>query len=63
MKNYTSFGANLSWKLAARYKFGKNLSIRSSFSTGFRAPSLHQIYFNNLGTQFRGWRFISSWHI
>ncbi|NOQ70653.1 MAG: TonB-dependent receptor [Crocinitomix sp.] len=51
-ENYTSFGGNLSWKLATRYKFGKNLSVRSSFSTGFRAPSLHQIYFNNLGTQF-----------
>ncbi len=51
-ENYTSFGGNLSWKLATRYKIGDNLSIRSSFSTGFRAPSLHQKYFNNLGTQF-----------
>lgn len=51
-ENYTSFGGNLSWKLATRYKFGNNLSVRSSYSTGFRAPSLHQIYFNNIGTQF-----------
>jgi iron complex outermembrane receptor protein len=51
-ENYTSFGGNLTWKLATRYKFGDNLSVRSSYSTGFRAPSLHQIYFNNLGTQF-----------
>ncbi len=43
---------NLSWKLAGRYKVSNKLSFRSSISTGFRAPSLHQIYFSNIGTQF-----------
>ena len=51
-ENYSDFGDNFNWKLAARYKVADNVSIRASVSTGFRAPSLHQIYFNNLSTQF-----------
>ena len=51
-ENYSDFGDNLSWKLATRYKLNDQYNIRGSVSTGFRAPSLHQIYFNNLSTQF-----------
>ena len=51
-ENYGKFGKNLSWKLALRYKISNKFSLRSSVNTGFRAPSLHQIYFNNVGTQF-----------
>ncbi len=31
------------WKLSSRYKIGQTAVIRASASTGFRAPSLHQI--------------------
>ena len=31
------------WKLSSRYKIGETAVIRASASTGFRAPSLHQI--------------------
>ncbi|HVE60883.1 MAG TPA: TonB-dependent receptor, partial [Chitinophagaceae bacterium] len=31
------------WKLSSRYKVSDNVIIRGSASTGFRAPSLHQI--------------------
>lgn len=51
-ENYSIFGSNLSWKIASRYKFSDQFSIRASYNTGFRAPSLHQIYFSNVGTQF-----------
>jgi len=51
-ENYSLFGSNLSWKVASRYKFNDKFSIRASYNTGFRAPSLHQIYFSNVGTQF-----------
>ncbi|RMF30424.1 MAG: TonB-dependent receptor [Bacteroidetes bacterium] len=51
-ENYSDFGDDFNWKIAARYKITPDISIRSAFSTGFRAPSLHQIYFNNLSTQF-----------
>ncbi len=51
-ESYTDFGETFNYKIAARYKFSKNLSLRGAISTGFRAPSLHQIYFSSLSTQF-----------
>ncbi len=49
---YNDFEGQTIWKLASRYSFSDNLSVRSSFSTGFRAPSLHQVYFQNVSNQF-----------
>lgn len=43
---------NLSGKLAARYDITSQFAVRASGSTGFRAPSLHQRYFQNTSTQF-----------
>ena len=43
---------NLSGKLSARYEINTKLSVRGSVSNGFRAPSLHQRYFQNTSTQF-----------
>lgn len=43
---------NLSGKFTARYEVDRNLAIRGSVSNGFRAPSLHQRYFQNTSTQF-----------
>ncbi len=40
------------FKLAARYEVTPNMAVRGSVSTGFRAPSLHQRYFQNTSTQF-----------
>jgi iron complex outermembrane recepter protein len=51
-ENYSDFGSNFSGKIAARLKLTDNLALRGSASTGFRAPSLHQRYFNNTSTQF-----------
>ncbi|MEM8890695.1 MAG: TonB-dependent receptor, partial [Bacteroidota bacterium] len=50
---FSEFGDNFSWKISARYKY-RWLSLRSTYSTGFRAPSLHQVYFNNVSLQFIG---------
>ena len=44
---YNDFGNNLAGKIAARYKFSDQFSLRSSLSTGFRAPALQQRYFSN----------------
>ncbi|WP_194768654.1 TonB-dependent receptor [Tamlana sp. I1] len=46
------FGQYSVWKLSGRYLLDKNISIRSSYSTGFRAPSLHQVYFQKISTQY-----------
>lgn len=50
-ENYSDFGSNFSWKVNSRYLLGdRKGAIRASVSTGFRAPSLHQIYLSNIQT-------------
>ncbi len=51
-ENYSDFGSTINFKLASRYKVNNNWSIRGAVSTGFRAPSLPQIYFNSTSTLF-----------
>ncbi len=44
-ENYSDFGDATVWKLSSRYKLlDDKITLRGSLSTGFRAPSLHQIY-------------------
>ena len=49
-ENYSDFGNTLNYKLATRLKASDNLSFRGSVSTGFRAPSLAQLYYNLIFT-------------
>ncbi|QNM84931.1 TonB-dependent receptor [Polaribacter pectinis] len=51
---YSDFGSTLNYKLASRYKLTKKINLRSSYSTGFRAPSLAQGYYNLTFTNFIG---------
>ncbi len=45
LEDYSDFGTAFVWKLSTRYKFlNDKITLRSSASTGFRAPTLHQIY-------------------
>ncbi len=44
-EEYSDFGGATIWKLSTRYKFlDDKITLRGSVSTGFRAPTLHQIY-------------------
>jgi len=44
-ENYSDFGDAFVWKLSSRYKvMDDKVTLRSSLSTGFKAPTLHQIY-------------------
>ncbi|MFV8375472.1 TonB-dependent receptor [Flavobacterium sp. LB1P62] len=44
-EDYSDFGDATVWKLSSRYKFlDDKITLRGSISTGFRAPTLHQIY-------------------
>ncbi len=44
-ERYSDFGNANVFKISSRYKFNDDkVTIRGSFSTGFRAPLLHQIY-------------------
>jgi iron complex outermembrane receptor protein len=49
---YSDFGQNVTGKLATRYRLLDTVSLRGAISTGFRAPSLQQLYFSNVSTQF-----------
>jgi iron complex outermembrane receptor protein len=47
-ENYSDFGSTLNYKFLL-YKISPNFNLRGAVATGFRAPSLHQIY-NNTST-------------
>ena len=50
-ENYSDFGTNVSWKGVTRLKLlDDKLNLRGSVSSGFRAPSLHQIFYTALTT-------------
>lgn len=49
-ENYSDFGNTFNYKLATRAKITPNFNLRAAASTGFRAPSIHQIYYTNIGT-------------
>jgi iron complex outermembrane recepter protein len=44
-ERYSDFGNTFVYKVSSRYKLmDDKMTIRASYSTGFRAPQLHQIY-------------------
>ncbi len=51
-ESYSDFGQTLNGKLSGRYEFTPGYALRGAINTGFRAPSLHQLWFNNVSTQF-----------
>ncbi|WP_238857774.1 TonB-dependent receptor [Poritiphilus flavus] len=53
-ENYSDFGNAFVWKLSSRYKIDDSFTLRGSLSTGFRAPTLHQIF-----TQKTQYRFVA----
>ncbi|MFT4833458.1 MAG: iron complex outermembrane receptor protein [Flavobacteriaceae bacterium] len=51
-ERYDDFGDTFNWKLAGRFAVSDNFALRGAASTGFRAPSLHQLNFNSTSTIF-----------
>ena len=51
-EHYSDFGHTVNGKLATKLDFSRALAVRGSISSGFRAPSMQQLYFNNVSTQF-----------
>jgi iron complex outermembrane receptor protein len=43
-ENYSDFGNTFVYKFSSRYNLSDKYTLRGSVSSGFRAPSLHQIY-------------------
>jgi iron complex outermembrane recepter protein len=54
-EDYSDFGDKTVWKISSRYKFlDDKVTLRGSVSTGFRAPTLHQIYTQKVQSAFGG---------
>lgn len=53
-EHYSDFGSSTTAKLAGSYKASKEVLLRGAASTGFRAPSLQQLYFSSTFTDFLG---------
>jgi iron complex outermembrane receptor protein len=54
-EKYSDFGEAFVWKLSSRYKISGNKAVlRGSVSTGFRAPTLHQIFAQSTQASFAG---------
>jgi iron complex outermembrane recepter protein len=51
-ESFSDFGSTINGKVSARFQITDNIALRGAASTGFRAPSLHQRYFQNTSTQF-----------
>jgi iron complex outermembrane receptor protein len=53
-EKYSDFGSTTTGKLAGSFKLADGVLLRGSASTGFRAPSLQQVYFSSTFTDFVG---------
>lgn len=51
-ESYSDFGDTSTGKLSLRYAFTPKIALRATASTGFRAPSLQQQYFQSIATNF-----------
>lgn len=51
-ENYQGFGSSFTGKVAGLFTIADGAKVRGSFTTGFRAPSMQQLYFNSTSTQF-----------
>jgi iron complex outermembrane receptor protein len=51
-ENYSDFGNSVTGKIAARVPLTDKIALRAAASTGFRAPSLQQLWFSNVSSVF-----------
>ncbi len=51
-EDYSDFGSTVTGKLSGSFQFVDAFMVRGAASTGFRAPSLQQQFFNSTSTQF-----------
>ncbi|MGL4230713.1 MAG: TonB-dependent receptor plug domain-containing protein [Casimicrobium sp.] len=51
-ERYNDFGSTIDGKIAASFKASDTVLLRGSASTGFRAPSLQQVFFSSTFTDF-----------
>ncbi len=51
-EDYSDFGSTINGKGTVRFEVNDALALRGAVSTGFRAPSMQQQFFNSTSTQF-----------
>ena len=51
-EHYQGSGSSFTGKLAGLFTLTDGVKLRGSFTTGFRAPSMQQLFFNSTSTQF-----------
>jgi len=51
-EDYSDFGSTVTGKVSTRFEISDAFALRGSVSTGFRAPSMQQKFFNSVSTQF-----------
>jgi len=51
-EDYSDFGSTTIWKVSGLFDITDQFSFRAAANTGFRAPSMQQLYFNSISTQF-----------
>ena len=42
--DYSNFGTNWSWKVGGRYKPIRDVTLRGTYTTAFRAPNINELY-------------------
>lgn len=42
--DHDTFGDKITWRIAPAYRAGESFRIKASYGTGFKAPSLYQLY-------------------
>jgi len=50
-EDYSDFGSTTNGKLSLKYDFDPKVSVRSTYSTGYRAPSITQLGFSAYSRQ------------
>ena len=53
-ENYSTFGSDVNYKITGQYNLTDDFSLRSSISTGFRAPTVGQANYSNVSTSLDG---------
>jgi iron complex outermembrane recepter protein len=54
VEDYSDFGSSVTGKVSGRYDFTESFALRSTVTTGFRAPGLQQAFFTSTATNFIG---------
>jgi iron complex outermembrane receptor protein len=59
-EDYSSFGSDTNFKITGQYNITEDFALRTSISTGFRAPTVGQANYSNVQTSLDGGELVDS---